>query len=179
MKRTELKRRTPLANRTTLTRKAFLPGKREKKKIGLGQAVARLVGTHLQHNRKEPSVFRSERHCKNVAALACVNCGRSSSSGGPYKSQAAHLNGVEFGKGLGLKVSDALVMALCPDGFMRRGCHALLDQGGIYDKPTAVAQQLIWLQKTRDELKKLGQWPQEAEDDLIRFVGSYLRRVEA
>lgn len=170
MKRTELKRRTGLVARTTLARKSFLPGKRENKKIGLGQAVARLVGTHLKHKPKGPSVFRSEQHRRNVAALACVNCTIE------RRSQAAHLNGVEFGKGMGIKVSDALLIPLCADSFLRRGCHILLDQGGVIDKATAVAHQIDWLHKTRDELKRKRQWPQEAEDDMARIVGAYLRR---
>lgn len=176
MRRTELKRRTPLVSRSALRRSALPARAQAKKAIGLGQAVARLVGTHLQHKPKGPSVFRSEQHRKNVASLACVNCGRSSLRDGLYKSQAAHLNGVEFGKGMGVKVSDALLIPLCPDVFLRRGCHSLLDQGGVIDKATAVACQIDWLHKTRDELKRQNKWPQEAEDDMVRIVGAYLRR---
>lgn len=170
MKRTELKRRTPLVSRSVLKRSPFPVRAQAKRAVGLGQAVARLVGTHLQHKPKVPSVFRSEQHRRHVAALACVNCGIEK------RSQAAHLNGVEFGKGMGIKVSDALLIPLCADSFLRRGCHSLLDQGGVIDKATAVAHQIDWLHKTRDELKRQNKWAQEAEDDMVRIVGAYLRR---
>ena len=58
-------------------------------------------------------LFRSEPFRKLVASLPCQSCG---SEG----TQAAHRN---QGKGLALKTSDALVVALCPT------CHHELDQG--------------------------------------------------
>lgn len=58
--------------------------------------------------------FRSDKFRRLVASEDCACCG----IGGPV--QAAHRN---EGKGMGLKVSDALVAALCPS------CHAELDQG--------------------------------------------------
>ena len=58
--------------------------------------------------------WRSEKFRKLVASLDCGACGAS----GP--SQAAHRN---EGKGMGIKVSDALCAALCP------ACHTELDQG--------------------------------------------------
>lgn len=58
--------------------------------------------------------WRSERFRRLVSTLDCGACGAT----GP--SQAAHRN---EGKGMGLKVSDALCAALCP------ACHHELDQG--------------------------------------------------
>ena len=58
-------------------------------------------------------LFRSEPFRRLVTSLPCQWCGASG-------TQAAHRN---QGKGLSLKTSDALVVALCPD------CHHELDQG--------------------------------------------------
>lgn len=57
--------------------------------------------------------FRSERLRRYVATLNCPHCGTDA-------VQVAHRN---FGKGLGLKVSDGLVAALCMYG------HSRIDQG--------------------------------------------------
>lgn len=170
MKKTDLPQRTHLQRRQALKRSAFKAKPKQKKGLSMPLVVAKMAGTLFKHQPKPPVVFHSEQHLKNVAALPCANCGLEK------RSQAAHMNGVEFGKGLGLKVSDALVFPLCADGFLRRGCHGLHDQGGIYDKDTAVGLQLTWLQNTRDELKRLGQWPEEADRDVETFVGAYLRR---
>lgn len=170
MKKTEWPQRTQLQRRQALKRSAFKAKPKEKKGPSMPMVVAKLVGTLFKHQPKLPAVFRSEQHRRNVAALPCANCGRW------YRSQAAHMNGVEFGKGLGLKVSDALMFPLCTDNAWGRGCHSMLDQGGVYDKATAVALQITWLHQTRDELKRLGQWPEEADRDVETFVGAYLRR---
>jgi hypothetical protein len=58
-------------------------------------------------------IFRSEPLRRYVASMACVHCGS-------LNVQAAHRN---FGKGLGLKVSDGLIAALC----VRE--HTRIDQG--------------------------------------------------
>lgn len=173
MKKTELPQRTPLVRRQMLKRTPFKSKPKVKKGPSLGQRIAQLLGTALQHRPKPLGVYRSEQHRRNVAALPCANCGREKNS------QAAHMNGVEFGKGLGLKVSDALMFPLCADNAWGRGCHSKLDQGGIYDKGTAVGLQIAWLHQTRDELKRLGQWPEEADRDVEKFVGAYLRRQTA
>ncbi|WP_454004987.1 hypothetical protein [Alcaligenes sp. Marseille-Q7550] len=173
MKKTDFPQRTPLVRRQMLKRTPFKSKPKVKKGPSLGQRIAQLLGTALQHRPKPQGVYRSERHRRNVAALPCANCGRWG------RSQAAHMNGVEFGKGLGLKVSDALMFPLCVDEVGVRGCHSLLDQGGIYDKGTAIGFQITWLHQTRDELKRLGQWPEEADRDVEKFVGAYLRRQVA
>lgn len=63
--------------------------------------------------------YRSERLRRAVASLPCVNCGREG------LTQAAHAN---QGKGMGIKGSDARIMALCIY------CHAEHDQGGTRTK---------------------------------------------
>jgi hypothetical protein len=57
--------------------------------------------------------FRSEAFRRLVTQLPCQHCGT-------VGTQAAHRN---QGKGLSLKTSDALVVALCPE------CHTRYDQG--------------------------------------------------
>lgn len=64
-------------------------------------------------------MFRSERLRRAVAELDCQWCG----IGG--ETQAAHRN---QGKGMGIKTSDALIAALCPE------CHRQLDQGKLLDR---------------------------------------------
>lgn len=63
--------------------------------------------------------WRSEKFRRLVSTLDCGACGAT----GPC--QAAHRN---EGKGMGLKVSDALCAALCPT------CHYELDQGKSMSK---------------------------------------------
>lgn len=58
--------------------------------------------------------FRSEPLRRAVASLECMACGRHG------RTQAAHAN---EGKGMAMKVSDALLAALCDE------CHTELDQG--------------------------------------------------
>ena len=57
--------------------------------------------------------FKSEWFRRLVTELPCQHCGAEG-------TQAAHRN---QGKGIGIKTSDALVVALCP------ACHTRLDQG--------------------------------------------------
>jgi hypothetical protein len=138
---------------------------------GLAQRIAESLGISLKPARREPSVFRSLVHRQHVAALDCICCGRVG------RSQAAHLNLVALGKGKGLKVSDALLVPLCADEPGQRGCHYQLDQGGVYDKATSTALQILWLRETRDPLISRGQWPEAAEADMVRLVGAYLMRA--
>lgn len=63
---------------------------------------------------KEPA-HRSEKWLRAVASLHCVLCGAEG-------TQAAHRN---EGKGMGIKVDDALTAALCPP------CHTAIDQGPL------------------------------------------------
>lgn len=63
--------------------------------------------------------WRSEAYRRAVAALNCAHCHR------PGRSQCAHADTLG-GKGMGIKVSDALTYPACADEPGRRGCHALL-----------------------------------------------------
>ena len=58
--------------------------------------------------------YRNEALRRAVAELPCQRCH------GFGKTQAAHRN---YGKGMGMKVSDAMLAALCCD------CHTEIDQG--------------------------------------------------
>lgn len=165
MRRTELKRSTPLQQRSPMTRN------REKRGPGLAQRIAESLGRAIKHIHSEPSVFRSEQHRRNVAALPCINCGIEK------RSQAAHLNLLALGKGRGWKVSDALTIPLCVDQVGAIGCHVRLDSSGQYGRATSEALQLTLLHKTRDHLISLNQWPAEADADMVKFVGAYLQRA--
>jgi hypothetical protein len=166
-------RRVPMIRKTWMARATVgLPRVRATARCpGLAQRIAETLGLAVKAERRGPSVFRSRAHRMNVAALDCACCGRVG------RSQAAHLNLVALGKGKGLKVSDALLVALCADEPGLHGCHYRLDQGGAYDKATAAALQVLWLQETRDMLSARGQWPEAAEADMVRLVGAYLARA--
>lgn len=71
---------------------------------------------------KKP-IFRSEPLRRAVASLPCVCCGREG------MTQAAHIGGLEDGKGFGIKVADSRIAALCVD------CHQELDQHKMVDPP--------------------------------------------
>ena len=158
------KRKAPLRSRSPLAPQSA------KKGPGLAQRVAMAAGTALSHQRSEPSVFRSRQHLQNVAALPCVRCSLEK------HSQAAHLNLLALGKGLGWKVSDALAVPLCCIRVGVIGCHVMLDSSGQFDKATSAALQITWLQETRTKLRRLNQWPERAEADIERFLSAYLER---
>src|SRR5260363_58818 len=67
-------------------------------------------------------MMRSEKLRRLVAMLPCMCCGQKG------QTQAAHANVQSFGKGMGIKASDAALMALCVR------CHAELDQGQTMTK---------------------------------------------
>lgn len=154
-----------------MKRSAFIQRPAAQKPIGLAQSVAVLLGTARKVVKKEPSVMRSEQHRRNVAALACVCCGIEK------RSQAAHLNLLSLGKGLGWKLSDALTIPLCVDQVGAIGCHVRLDSSGQYDKTTSEALQIAWFQDTRTQLQQRGKWSERAETDVVRFLGEYLKRA--
>ncbi len=65
-------------------------------------------------NYLKQETHRSQAWLKAVASLPCQQCGIEG------QTQAAHRN---MGKGMGVKVDDALTAALCQD------CHREIDQG--------------------------------------------------
>lgn len=63
-----------------------------------------------------------------VRLLPCASCGQHS------RTEAAHSNQLRFGKGRGIKGSDAAIMALCRSDYGVVGCHNELDQGAHMTK---------------------------------------------
>ena len=93
--------------------------------------------------------FRSKKHLKNVASLACQHCGIEG------YTQAAHSNQLKHGKAKAMKSSDEFTAALCLK------CHYELDQGKNLSKDERIE---MWEQahkRTKTELKRLGVWPEE------------------
>lgn len=82
----------------------------------------------IAHGKKVRSIFRSAAYLALVRTLPCVCCGIR------HITQAAHSNQLIFGKGRGLKASDASAVALCATTQERNGCHANHDQGGKLSK---------------------------------------------
>ncbi len=81
-------------------------------------------------------MLRSAKLRRLVADLPCMCCGQRG------QTQAAHANFQCFGKGMGIKASDAALMALCVR------CHAELDQGQAMTKEERRAVQYEWMAKT-------------------------------
>ncbi|KVG33851.1 hypothetical protein [Burkholderia diffusa] len=103
--------------------------------------TARLVGI------PKLLTFRSERLRRAVTTLPCMQCGIEG------HTQAAHAN---YGKGGAQKVSDAAIAALCADRPGVRGCHALLDQGGVLTKDERRAFEMEMVAKTYIALMERG-----------------------
>mgnify|MGYP003339056631 FL=1 len=95
--------------------------------------------------------FRSKKHLKNVASLACQHCGLEGST------QAAHSNRLAHGKGRGVKASDEYTAALC----IR--CHFILDQGSKLTKEERVEMWEKAHRKTIERLIELDLWPDEVK----------------
>jgi ribosomal protein S27AE len=95
--------------------------------------------------------FRSKKHLKNVASLACQHCGLEGST------QAAHSNRLIHGKGRGVKASDEYTAALC----IR--CHFILDQGSKLTKEERVDMWEKAHRKTIERLIELDLWPDEVK----------------
>jgi hypothetical protein len=64
-------------------------------------------------------------------------------------SQAAHANGLEYGKGMGMKASDDALFPLCADRPGVRGCHSLFDQGAMFTKDERREVTARWISWTR------------------------------
>jgi len=91
--------------------------------------------------------YRSTKHLKNVASLACQNCYIEG------QTQAAHSNSAEHGKGRGIKASDEFTAALC------QKCHMELDSGARLTKEQRRSLWQMAYQKTVVNLKNQGKWP--------------------
>ncbi len=73
-------------------------------------------------------IFRNKDLLAVVRRLDCVHCQTTG------RTEAAHSNQLRFGKGRGIKGSDAAIMALCRSDYGQVGCHAELDQGAHMTK---------------------------------------------
>jgi len=73
-------------------------------------------------------IYRNDLLLAAVRQLPCAHCQTTG------RTQAAHSNQLRFGKGRGIKGSDAAIMALCASDFGKAGCHAELDQGSTMTK---------------------------------------------
>lgn len=93
--------------------------------------------------------FRSEPLLAAVRGLPCMRCG------GCHRTQAAHSNQLRFGKGKGIKASDAAIMALCT-GLNAAGCHEKHDQGGQLGKLEWWALEYLLIAKTLMALIRSG-----------------------
>ena len=87
--------------------------------------------------------MRNEKYRRAVASLPCVCCGIEG------YSNAAHANGLEYGKGMGRKADDGAIFPLCCSRPGVVGCHALFDQGAMFDKATRREQTERWISWTK------------------------------
>lgn len=123
-------KRSPIARTSTLVRTAIV------RKPPPAVQVARVSKLPVRgdasprggRHKKVLSIFRSRAYLAIVRLLPCVCCGLIGIT------EAAHSNQLKFGKGRGLKASDASAMALCATMPGRTGCHATHDQGGKLSK---------------------------------------------
>ena len=105
--------------------------------------------------------WRSEKHRRLVASLACAVCGRHS------RSQCAHIN---FSKGLALKADDSLTFPACPS------CHASHDQGGI-PRIERIRREWEYVDQTRALLIRRNQWTAEVEAAYQKAIQPLARMV--
>lgn len=87
--------------------------------------------------------MRNEEYRRAVAALPCVCCGLEN------HSQAAHANGLEYGKGMGIKADDMAIFPLCADRPGVRGCHSAFDSGALFSKAERREVTQRWISWTR------------------------------
>ena len=92
--------------------------------------------------------LRSAKHRKIVASLCCVRCEKSA------PSQCAHRN---EGKGFSIKACDSQTFPLC------LVCHWVIDQSGTYPKNLRREVEQLFVENTRDDLIRRGQWLTEVE----------------
>ena len=86
--------------------------------------------------------MRSPRRLAEIRKLPCVRCGN------PH-SQAAHSNSAKYGKGRGIKASDAFVIPLCAI------CHAAFDRFELGNRAESEAMFEKWLVKTERMLNQI------------------------
>jgi hypothetical protein len=112
------------------------------------------------------TVFRCPAYLVLVRKLPCSVCGKKG------YTQAAHSNQLRFGKGKGLKGSDAAAFPLCGTAVNAGGCHAAHDQGGWMQKDEWHAFEYDRICGTVEKLIKLGHLAWDLEpDDLQDHTG--------
>lgn len=79
--------------------------------------------------------MRSPKRLAEIRKLPCVRCGNPN-------SQAAHSNSAKYGKGRGIKSSDAFTVPLCAI------CHAAFDRFELGSRVESEAMFEKWLVKT-------------------------------
>lgn len=152
MKRTPMKRRTPIGARQRPLVPADLAGE---PKLWTAPTVKPLHrGTYAGSTSGAPvakdAATEHEGYRRLVAALPCKACGIAGIS------QAAHPN---TGKGAGMKTDDRLCFPLCCDQPGRVGCHGKFDQGAMFDKATRRVLEPVWGADTRRHITAAGNWP--------------------
>lgn len=145
---------------SSLRRKTPMHRSKLERAQGIGRKVEIVMGFYRPPGHKQPTVLRSKRHRRNVAALGCLV------TGGP--AQACHVN---LTKGAGLKACDSLCFPLNPE------LHRQHDQGGI---PRAERWKREWeyVDATRAALIQSGRWTSEIELHYQRAVEPLRRLVK-
>lgn len=104
--------------------------------------------------------LRDEGYRRLVATLPCCWCAVIG------HSQAAHAN---FGKGMGIKASDAETFPLCgPSG---NNCHQHLDQGGQLIKAQRREYEELWACHTRMRLRQMAAGDADVRKIVSRSIG--------
>lgn len=154
MSRDGIRRSKPMARSTVPLRRVAMKSSRRVRGAGLGQVVARELGTTKKTQRKPPIRMRSVQHRMNVAALPCVVTGQ---VGG---TQCAHAN---FDKGGALKACDSMSFS------MSVSAHQAHDHGGM-DRDERRRRELAYVRRTRQQLLRLEQWTEAAEGFYQRWI---------
>ena len=138
MKRTEIKRRTPLRAkahppRLVKTIEGYTPRPRAVA-VAVADTRARMV---VPVPKAAPQ--RDESYRRWVASLPCINCGQVG------RSQAAH--GPTLGRGI--KADDRTCVPLCADSPGWQGCHTRVDQYREYPRAERAAKFARWQAQVR------------------------------
>lgn len=124
-----LTRKKPMNPGTSqLKRSAFNRSEKQALHRSALKSGAKRLRTYRKRKASSGDVFRCEAYLDVVRALPCMCCGIEK------RTEPAHSNQLRFGKGKGIKSSDATAMALCGTWPPRLGCHARHDQGGELTK---------------------------------------------
>lgn len=155
MKRTPLKRKTPLRQR----RREGADTEREPKPWAVALASATLrplrAGT-MAGGTSGKSVAKENalQHAGYMAAVRdlgyCMLCKRS------CRPEFAH---ADFGKGKGIKTDVRLGWPGCGAGPWGPGCHWLVGTSGQYPKEERRALEADLARRTREAVKAAGTWP--------------------